>query len=364
MIEADFSANGVVEKPDVIGAIFGQTEGLLGQDLDLRELQRTGRIGRIEVNLKEDKGTTSGTIQIPSSLDASETSLIAAAVETIERIGPCESSIKLRAIKDIRMVKRDYVVDRAKEILQKLLEEIPETDHLTETVKESVRISEIVEYNGLECGPDVPSSNEIIVVEGRADVINLLKNGIKNAVAVGGTTVSKELIDFCQDRIVTLFLDGDRGGDLILRELSQLIPIRDVVRAPDGKEVEELTKKEIYKALRTKNLVEKTRYKKHEDLNERMKEKISNTLDRMVGTKAVYIFNDKMKIVGKIPLSRFTKENKDLENAKIVLVDSSIDDNMIEIADHNNISYLIGESSEIKIKPKRVRTYTKTELDN
>ena len=118
LIEADFSANGVVEKPDVIGAIFGQTEGLLGQDLDLRELQRTGRIGRIEVNLKEDKGTTSGTIQIPSSLDASETSLIAAAVETIERIGPCESSIKLRAIKDIRMVKRDYVVDRAKEILQ------------------------------------------------------------------------------------------------------------------------------------------------------------------------------------------------------------------------------------------------------
>lgn len=364
LIEADFSANGVVEKPDVIGAIFGQTEGLLGQDLDLRELQRTGRIGRIEVNLKEDKGTTSGTIQIPSSLDASETSLIAAAVETIERIGPCESSIKLRAIKDIRMVKRDYVVDRAKEILQKLLEEIPETDHLTETVKESVRISEIAEYNGLECGPDIPDSNEIIVVEGRADVINLLKNGIKNAVAVGGTTVSKELIDFCQDRIVTLFLDGDRGGDLILKELSQLIPIRDVVRAPDGKEVEELTKKEIYKALRTKNLVEKPRYKKREDLDERMKEKISNTLDRMIGTKAVYIFDDKMKIVGKIPLSRFTKENKDLENAKIVLVDSSIDDNMIEIADHNNISYLIGESLENKTKPKRVRTYTKTELNN
>jgi DNA primase len=143
----------VVEKPDVIGAVFGQTEGLLGQDLDLRELQRTGRIGRIEVNLKESKGRTSGIIIIPSSLDTSETALIAAAIETIERIGPCEANIKLKNIKDIRVVKREYVVDRAKKILKKLLEEIPETNMLTEEIQESVRVSEISEYKGLECGP-------------------------------------------------------------------------------------------------------------------------------------------------------------------------------------------------------------------
>jgi len=121
LIEADFTANGVVEKPDVIGAIFGQTEGLLGQDLDLRELQRTGRIGRIEVTLKTNKGKTTGKILIPSSLDGSETALIAAAIETIERIGPCDSYIKLKSVKDVRALKREYVIDRAKRILSKLL---------------------------------------------------------------------------------------------------------------------------------------------------------------------------------------------------------------------------------------------------
>ncbi len=372
MIEADFSANGVVEKPDVIGAIFGQTEGLLGQDLDLRELQRTGRIGRIEVNLTEEKGVTSGLILIPSSLDSSETALIAAAIETIERIGPCESSIKLKSIKDIRMVKRDYMVDRAKEILQKLLEEIPETGHLTETVKESVRVSEIVKYNGLECGPDAQNSNSIIVVEGRADVINLLKNGIKNTVAVGGTTISKELVGFCHNKTITVFLDGDRGGDLILKELRQIIPIKYVVRAPEGKEVEELSKKEIFKTLRTIVPIDQvTKYKKREELDEKKsedldkktKEKILSILDKMVGTKAVYIFDEKMKIVGKIPLNRFNEKNKDIENAKIVLVDSSIDKNMVKIADYCNVDYLIGDNLEDNdIKPKKVKVYTKTDL--
>lgn len=40
VVEARFTVEGVVEKPDVIGAIFGQTEGLFGPDLDLRELQK------------------------------------------------------------------------------------------------------------------------------------------------------------------------------------------------------------------------------------------------------------------------------------------------------------------------------------
>ena len=56
LIHARLQAKGIVEKPDVIGAIFGQTEGLLGADMDLRELQRTGRVGRIEVDVKNNKG--------------------------------------------------------------------------------------------------------------------------------------------------------------------------------------------------------------------------------------------------------------------------------------------------------------------
>lgn len=351
----------MVEKPDVIGAIFGQTEGLLGQDLDLRELQKTGRIGRIEVSLKESKGKTTGIILIPSSLDASETALIAAAIETIERIGPCEATIRLKEIKDIRTVKREYVVDRAKKILKKLLEEIPETNTLTDEIKESVRVSEISEYKGLECGPDILNSEEIIIVEGRADVLNLLKNDIKNVVAMGGTTVPKELVDLSKDKKVTVFIDGDRGGDLILKKLKQLIKVDYVIKAPEGKEVEELTKKEIYKLLR-----DRTHFKEPEklerELSDRTKEKILDILDKMVGTRAAYVFDEKMKMVGKIPLNRFTKRNTTLKDAKIVLVDGEITDSMVKVADVLNINYLIGDSASKNFKAKNTIIHTRSEL--
>jgi len=296
LIEADFTANGLVEKPDVIGAIFGQTEGLLGQDLDLRELQRTGRIGRIEVTLKETKRKTTGEIIIPSSLDGSETALIAAAVETIERIGPCESSIKLKAVKDIRAVKRDYVVDRAKRILTKLIEdEIPSTTELTEKIKESVRTAEITEYKGLPCGSDILPSDELIIVEGRADVLALLKHGIKNVIATGGTSIPTTIIELSKEKITTVFLDGDRGGDLILKELLQLTNLDYVARAPDGKEVEELTKKEIFKALRSRIPIEQMASETKKTLNSKTKNKISTVLDKMIGTRAAYIFDESMK---------------------------------------------------------------------
>lgn len=241
----------MVEKPDVIGAIFGQTEGLLGQDLDLRELQRTGRIGRIDVDINSEEGKTSGKMTIPSSLDSSETALIAASFETIERIGPCNSQVKISSVKDVRLIKREYVLDRAKDILQGLVgEEIPTTTTITDKIRETVRAAQIQEYEGLPCGPDVTTSDEIIIVEGRADVINLLKNGIKNVIAIGGSTIPKTIVDLSKEKVTTLFVDGDRGGELIIKEILQLGEVDYIVKAPEGKEVEELSKKEIFKSLR------------------------------------------------------------------------------------------------------------------
>ena len=257
LIEAEFTTDGIVEKPDVIGAIFGQTEGLLGQDLDLRELQRTGRIGRIDVDINADNGKTSGKIIIPSSLDSSETSLIAASFETIERIGPCNATVKINSVKDVRMVKREFMVDRAKNILLKLIgEEIPSTSTLTEKIKETVRTAQIQELGGLPSGPDVLSSDEVIVVEGRADVLNLLKNGIKNVVAIGGNIIPQTIVDITKEKLTTIFVDGDRGGDLIVKELIQLADIDFISKAPSGKEVEELSKKEIFKSLRERISIE------------------------------------------------------------------------------------------------------------
>jgi len=255
VVYAEFEANGIVERPDVVGAIFGQTEGLLGDDLDLRELQKTGRIGRIRVEVHTKAGKTYGTITVPSSLDRVETAILAAALETIDRVGPAEAKIKVLRIEDVRATKRKYIIERAKEILESLMEqEIPETQEITEEVKKAVRAKELIEYGPekLPAGPHVPFSDSIIVVEGRADVLNLLKHGIKNAIAVEGTSVPETIIKLSKERIVTAFTDGDRGGELILKELLQVADIDYVARAPEGKEVEELTKKEIVKSLRSK----------------------------------------------------------------------------------------------------------------
>ncbi len=262
LIKASFEIGGIVEKPDIVGAIFGQTEGLLGDELDLRELQKNGRIGRIEVDLQLRGGKAFGTIVVPSSLDMVETAILAGALEVGDRVGPCEAGIKVHRIEDSRNLKRKVVLDRAKDLLKTLIgSELPESKQLSEMVRDEVKVSEVVSLGAdkLAAGPDAETSEEIIVVEGRADVINLLKNNIKNVVAVGGAKVGPTITELCRRKEVTAFLDGDRGGDIILRELLAATDIDFVCRAPPGHEVEELSRKELIKQLRRKLPVEQVK---------------------------------------------------------------------------------------------------------
>jgi DNA primase len=255
LITANIVADGIVEKPDVVGAIFGQTEGLIGDELDLRDLQKSGRMGRIEVDLESKKGKSEGTITMPSSLDQVETAILASALETIDRVGPCKAKIDIDNIEDVRAMKKNKIIDRAKELLAKIMSESKSAGvDLLESVRQSVQVEEIVTYGSehLPAGPNVESSDAIIVVEGRSDVLNLLKYGIKNAIAAEGTNVPKTVQELSKERIVTAFVDGDRGGELILRELLQVAEIDFIARAPRGAEVEELTQKQIMKTLRNK----------------------------------------------------------------------------------------------------------------
>ena len=259
IIHATIKADGVIERPDVVGAIFGQTEGLIGADLDLRELQKSGRIGRLEVNIKSNMGKSAGTIDIPSSLDKVETAVLAASLETIDRIGPCISNISIVKIEDVRSSKRKQIVDRAKQVLTAMFDEmLPESQEIIDEVRQSVRIEEMTTYgkDNIPMGPNVLDSDAIIVVEGRADVLNLLRYGIKNAIAVGGTNVPQAVADLCKKKTVTAFTDGDRGGELIIKELLQVADVDFIARAPDGKGVEELVQKEVVKSLRQKIPVE------------------------------------------------------------------------------------------------------------
>jgi DNA primase len=254
-IKARIMAEGVIDKPDVVGAVFGQTEGLLGDELDLRDLQKSGRIGRIEVDIDSRKGKSEGEITIPSSLDQVETAILASGLETVDRIGPCRAKIEVISVEDIRISKRQKVVERAKEILARLQEGSKGVGlDLTESVRKAVQVDEITSYGAehLPAGPNVDQADALIVVEGRSDVLNLLRCGIKNCIAVEGTSVPQTVKDLSRGKTVTVFTDGDRAGELILREMLQTMDIDFVARAPRGSEVEELTQKQLVNCLRNK----------------------------------------------------------------------------------------------------------------
>ncbi len=261
MVEARFEISGSVEKPDIIGAVFGQTEGLLGGDLDLRELQKNGKIGRIEIESSTSGNRTFGKLFLPSSMGRVETCILSAAIESVDRVGPFETKFQVLKIEDTRNEKRRRIIARAKDLVKNLLiTEIPDSREISDLVEADVKTSTVGTYGSenLPAGPEVGKSEDVVLVEGRADVINLLKNDIANCIAVGGAagTIPKTIIDLCTAKETTLFVDGDRGGEMIVRNITSVADVDFVARAPDGKEVEELTRKEIIKALRSRVPIE------------------------------------------------------------------------------------------------------------
>jgi DNA primase len=346
VIYANFNATGTVEKPDVIGALFGQTEGLLGQDLELRELQKNGKIGRIDVNLEVGDGKTKGKIEIPSALDKTETTLIAAALETIERIGPSDAKIEIERVEDVRGNKREYIIERAKKLLEQINSNSPETQEIHEAVTVSSRLSKLQDYGEEKLPAGDLNSEEIVVVEGRADVLNLLKHGVSNVIGMNGTQLPSTIQELGNEKKITLFVDGDRGGILIAKNVIKNAAIDFVAFASDGKEVEELSGKEIIASLRKKitkdeflgkfdkperaeerrergymrstripsesSRVYRRKYEssdgedEHETgetakMTDNEKEKFKSILDEMTGTKGACLLDADLNVIKKVP---------------------------------------------------------------
>jgi len=370
LIHAKIETNGVAERPDAVGAIFGQTEGLLGDELDLRELLKTGRIGRIKVNISSTQGKSSGTITIPSSLDRVETSIIAAALETIDRVGPCEAKIKVERIEDVRDAKRKFIVGRAKEILESIGEAAPETQEIAERVKESVRLEEIAEYMGLPAGPGVQESDAIIIVEGRADVLNLLRAGIRNVIAVEGTSVPKAVIDLSKDKTTTAFLDNDRGGDLILKELLQVAEIDYVARPPPNRSVEDLTRKEVIKMLRGKVPIE------HAPIELREKpalevapegegqglRKLEEVISGLRGTLRAQLLDEKFERIEEVQVRELKERLPQASNVKAVVFDGVVTQELAGMAAECGVEYIVGMRSRVEDAPANVRVLTLDDL--
>ncbi|MGC8566623.1 MAG: DNA primase DnaG [Caldisphaera sp.] len=254
LIKASFEVDGRVDKHDVIGAVFGQTEGLLGSEFNLEELQNKDKIGRVHIDMKYQGTKSVGILQIPSNLDRVETVLLASMIEAVDRVGPYDARITIDDIQDLRIEKLQKIVERARQLLQRVKEQEPDIKEIVRQIAQKSEIQpKVIEFGEekLPAGPDVEKADTIIIVEGRADVINLMRYGYTNTVALEGARekIPNSIVELAKNKKVIAFVDGDRGGDLILKNLLDQVHVDYVARAPNGMEVEQLTGKEIARAL-------------------------------------------------------------------------------------------------------------------
>jgi DNA primase len=354
VIQARFEIDGVVEKPDVIGAVFGQTEGLFGPELDLRELQKTGRIGRIEIDLHSKNDRTTGSIIIPTSLDRISTALIAASIESINRVGPCSAKVILDKIEDIREARRKVIIDRAKEILHKWnIESMPNVDEVYKQISNTVKLGKVEKYGpeDLPAGPELEKSKEIIVVEGRADIINLMRCGIQNTVALEGAKIPDSIKKLTKEKEVTALLDGDRGGDLILKELLQVTSIRYVGRAPRGKEIEECNCHEITEALENRVPVKEVYKPKRERPKVEVPNEISQAAKALQGTLEAILLDEKLKQTERLPVSQLAEKLQQTKGVDTVIFDGIITQRIVDVAGEKNIKRIVASRISEAVKP-------------
>ncbi|NHJ19958.1 MAG: DNA primase [Candidatus Lokiarchaeota archaeon] len=376
IIEVKFKIKGVVEKSDIVGAVFGQTEGLL-LDLDLRDLQKSGRIGRIEVDNESKEGVSEGIIKIPSSLTRKETALLAATVETVTRVGPCEAEIRLMEIRDVRETKRKRIIERAAVLLKEWDQKSLDHSEIEEKIDAGIKLGEITAWGpeNLPAGPDVETNPDLIIVEGRADVLNLLRIEVKNTIAVQGTQVPKSVLKLIESKnSTTAFLDGDRGGDIILNELLQLTKIDYIARAPEGLEVEELTRKQMIKALQSKKPSENKTESRSKDkkaltgkdalfqkLMKKLKVKnhsiIKESLEQIEPGHSIG-FNKSLEKLFDIPAGELFEKIKDYQSTQFLVIDGILTGRLISLLVPMKIKFIASKNKEEDLRvPSDIITF-------
>ena len=410
-VKLKFEVDGLVEKADIIGAIFGQTEGLLGPEMNLNELQKVSKVGRIEVNVDTKSNIAKGDALIPMSTDISTAALIAAAIESIDKVGPFQARFGLVGIDDIRAIKKKVIVDRAKKIVQEwATKTISEGEEMLKDVYDASKPGKLTAFGKaqLACGTGVFDSGWIILVEGRADVINLLRGGFDNAIAIEGAKIDETVTKLTEGKKVIAFLDGDRAGDLILKELQGLVKIDKILRAPPGREVEECTPMEIAEILKdampfvsadaqqlssiqpqqTESRQTQKRDRQEQVVQQQEEEQrteiIANSnanqqedaADIVSAVREVYpqinetleavILDSSRKTLLKIPVSDVVKKLNSAEGAKMLVLDGIVTQRLVEAADKAGIEYIVGHrmSDLKKSTDVKVRTFGEMGINN
>ncbi|HEX6252692.1 MAG TPA: DNA primase DnaG [Nitrososphaera sp.] len=421
-VKLKFEVDGLVEKADIIGAIFGQTEGLLGPEMNLNELQKVSKVGRIEVNVETKGNMTKGDALIPMSTDISTAALIAAAIESIDKVGPFPAKFGLVGIDDIRAIKKKVIVDRAKKIVQDwATRTISEGDEMLKDVYDASKPGKLTNFGKaqLACGTGVFDSAWIILVEGRADVVNLLRAGYDNAIAIEGARIDESVTILTEGKHVVAFLDGDRAGDLILKELRGVVKIDKVLRAPPGKEVEECSPLEISEILKDafspevpsiqqpvypphqpphhqqqKHHYERRNYRRERESEEdyraphtRQQEAlqsaqpskealVEDSAEILSAVRDVYpqinetleavVLDASMNTLLKVPVSEVIKRLNSAEGGKLLAIDGIVTQRLVDAADKAGIEYIVGHRMTDLKKPAdiRIRTFGDIGISN
>ncbi|MDF0682522.1 MAG: DNA primase DnaG [Candidatus Nitrosocosmicus sp.] len=427
-VKLKFDVDGLVEKADIIGAIFGQTEGLLGPEMNLNELQKVSKVGRIEVNVDTKSNSARGDALIPMSTDISTAALIAAAIESIDKVGPFQAKFSLVGIDDIRAIKKKVIVDRAKKIVQEwATKTISEGEEMLKDVYDASKPGRLTTFGKaqLACGVGVFDSDWIILVEGRADVINLLRAGYDNSIAIEGAKIDETILKLTQGKRTIAFIDGDRAGDLILKELQGLVDIEKVYRAPPGREVEECTPLEISEILKdveqfindkindtntvpsnvqqirnhhrtdhslnqSNNQDQNSSYTYNRNLtNQSLNKHITydnsdqkQNPDNMISkedeevisvvkkmfqeineTLDAMVFDKSMKRIAKIPISEIMKKISELKDGNLLILDGIVTPRLVEAANKSGIRHIIGHrTSNLKKASPDVRVQTFSDM--
>lgn len=417
-VKLKFEVDGMVEKADIIGAIFGQTEGLLGPEMNLNELQKVSKVGRIEVNVDTKGSMARGDALIPMSTDISTAALIAAAIESIDKVGPFQAKFNLVGIDDIRAIKKKVIVDRAKKIVQEwATKTISEGEDMLKDVYDASKPGKLTSFGKaqLACGTGVFDSDWIILVEGRADVINLLRAGFDNAIAIEGAKIDETVTKLTDGKKVIAFLDGDRAGDLILKELHRVVKIDKVLRAPTGREVEECTPMEITDILkdamvpmeqppvmreredrdngssggpRRSQRRERDDYRRHQEEEQtpqapspppqpstpspasndspEIVSAIRDVYPQINETLEAIILDGSMHQLLKVPVSEVIKRLDTAEGAKMLVLDGIVTQRLVDAADKAGIQYVVGHRTAELKKPAelQIRTFGDIGISN
>ncbi|HKW05007.1 MAG TPA: DNA primase DnaG [Nitrososphaerales archaeon] len=410
LVKLRFEVDGIVEKADLIGAIFGQTEGLFGPEMNLQELQKTWKVGRIEINLQSTNGRTTGEVLIPMSTDVSTCALIAAAVENVDKVGPCSAKFTLLGINDVRADRRKVIVDRAKEIMKDWASKTTsEGEESLKTITDSTKRGRVLSYGAenLPAGPAIDSADTLYVVEGRADIINLMRAGIENTIAVEGTSIPDTVKELGKRRTLLAFLDGDRGGDLILKELTQVARIERVYRAPRGREVEELTPVEILEIVRgeespreeredRRERYDRERYprrdrgdrrgrgqredryreeRRHNEeepreqlpppppLDSSVSDKVKEDYSSINGTLEAVVYDNELKETVRFPVNELVNKIGDVKGSKLLVFDGIVTQRLVDASSKVGVSTIVGHrAGDIRNKPSELNIYSFKDL--